>query len=109
MGDNRANCTVCGSAWDNKQTAPVGSFEANAWGVYDMHGNVHEWVQGRWNENYEGAPADGSAWTTEDCGRRVLRGGSWADGPGLLRSASRKWLTTDYRSHILGFQVAREF
>ena len=112
IGVNRANCGSCGSQWDAKMTAPVGSFSANAWGVYDMHGNVREWVQDHWHGDYEGAPTDGSAWASEDEIRedwRRMRGGSWADGPGLLRSASRKWLTTDYRSHILGFRVARSF
>ena len=71
------------------RTAPVGSFEANAWGLHDVHGNVWEWVEDCWHENYARAPRDGSAWTTGgDCGRRVLRGGSWFYGnPRYLRSA----------------------
>ena len=59
------------------------------WGLYDMHGNVWEWVEDCWNENYEGAPSDGSAWTSGDCIRRVLRGGSWVILPEHLRSANR--------------------
>ena len=77
IGSNRANCDGCGSRWDNRQTAPVGSFSANAWGLHDLHGNVWEWVQDCWNKNYKGAPTDGRAWTSGDCGRRVIRGGSW--------------------------------
>ena len=78
IGDNRANCDGCGSQWDDESTAPVGSFVANAWGLHDVHGNVWEWVEDCSHENYEGAPGDGSVWTSGgNCGRRVLRGGSW--------------------------------
>ena len=90
IGDNRANCDGCGSQWDNESTAPVGSFAANAWGLHDVHGNVWEWVEDCWHGNYEGAPGDGSAWTSGGrCGRRVLRGGSWYYFPRILRAASR--------------------
>ena len=64
-------------ATDGNNTAPVGSFSANAWGLHDLHGNVWEWVQDCSNDSYVGAPTDGSAWTSGDCGRRVIRGGSW--------------------------------
>ena len=77
-GKAMANCDGCGSQWDNKQTAPVGSFAANQFGLYDMVGNVWEWTEDCWNESYQGAPADGSAWTSGDCSRRVVRGGSWS-------------------------------
>ena len=76
-----------------RQTAPVGSFSANAYGVHDMHGNVWEWVEDCWNDSYAGAPSDGSAWRRGDCERRVLRGGSWIY-PRVLRSAVRFRLTT---------------
>ena len=72
-------------------TAPVGLFEPNAFGLYDVLGNVWEWTQDCWNDSYSGAPTDGSAWRSGDCSRRVLRGGSWGDAPGNLRSANRIW------------------
>ena len=68
-------------------TAPVGSFRANAFGLHDMLGNLWEWGQDCWNESYSGAPTDGSAWTSGDCSRRVLRGGSWSNYPRNVRSA----------------------
>ena len=109
IGVNRANCEGCGSQWDDKMTAPVGSFAANVWGVYDMHGNVWEWVQDCYNDSYEGAPTDGSAWTSEDCSERVLRGGSAKSVPSYLRSARRLSHTTGSRYRDLGFRVARSF
>ena len=64
------------------RTATAGSFRANVFGLHDVHGNVWEWVEDCWSGNYLGAPADGSAWESGDCSRRVLRGGSWFDEPG---------------------------
>ena len=89
------------------QTVPVGSFGANAFGLHDVHGNVREWVQDCWNDNYEGAPADGSAWLSGRCDRRVLRGGSWRVRPSVLRAAYRYWDSTGYPSSNVGFRVAR--
>ena len=89
IGSNRANCEGCGSRWDGDRTAPVGSFSANTWGLYDLHGNVWEWVQDCRNYGYVGAPTDGSAWTSGDCGQRVRRGGSWSNTPRGLRAAAR--------------------
>ena len=82
IGRLRANCDGCGSQWDAEKTAPVGAFASNPFGLYDVHGNVYEWVQDCWNESYAGAPSDGRARTTGDCSRRVLRGGSWSYVPG---------------------------
>ena len=89
------------------RTVPVGSFRANAFGLHDVHGNVREWTQDCWNESYEGAPSDGSAWERGDCSRRVLRGGSWFSGPWNLRSAFRYGYVPRYRSDGDGFRVAR--
>jgi len=90
-------------------TAPVGSFKANAFGLEDMLGNVWEWTKDCWNDAYRGAPSDGSAWTGGDCGRRVLRGGSWGGGPDDVRSASRGGFGGGDRDDITGFRPARTF
>jgi formylglycine-generating enzyme required for sulfatase activity len=105
---NRANCDGCGSQWDKKQTAPVGSFEPNAFGLYDMQGNVWQWVEDCYHDNYDAAPADGSAWT-ENCKEdlRVLRGGSFMDIPTLIRSASRVRHNSGVQAGEIGFRVAR--
>lgn len=108
IGSNRANCIGCGSQWDDRQTAPSGSFSPNSFGVYDMHGNVIEWVEDCWNDSYVGAPSDGSAWRSGECDRRVLRGGSWnTDLPRHLRSADRYSNTAAFRVSVYGFRVAR--
>ena len=108
VGDNRANCSGCGSRWDNEQTAPVGSFGANGYGLHDVHGNVWEWVEDCYHPNYHGAPTDGSAWVTGgDCNVRVLRGGSWFASPRNLRSAYRIRNSTGNRYFTYGFRIAR--
>ena len=107
IGSNRANCyDDCGDRWNN--TAPVGSFSANAWGLHDLHGNVWEWVQDCYNDSYVGAPTDGSAWTSGDCGRRVIRGGAWGAAPRYLRSASRGGDSRSHRYDGLGFRLAQD-
>ena len=106
-GKTMANCYGCGSQWDGKQTAPVGSFPANAFGLYDMVGNVWEWTEDCWNANYQGAPADGSAWTSGDCDTRVVRGGSWRSPPAELSPWTRARSNFEYRDSSLGFRVAR--
>ncbi|BBO68998.1 hypothetical protein DSCA_29280 [Desulfosarcina alkanivorans] len=88
-------------------TAPVGSFQANAFGIHDMIGNVFEWVADCWNDTYTNAPSDGSAWRDGDCGYRVLRGGSWFTPPGYVRASFRNRFAPDYRSSSFGFRVAR--
>lgn len=107
IGTDRANCDGCGSRWDDSQTAPVGSFQANAFGVHDMHGNVREWVEDCWNDTYAGAPTNGSAWESGDCDLRMLRGGSWYSDLSDLRSASRGETPSMARGAVLGIRVAR--
>ncbi|WP_376093346.1 formylglycine-generating enzyme family protein [Roseomonas sp. CCTCC AB2023176] len=89
-------------------TVPVGCFPPNAFGLHDVIGNVWEWVEDCWNEFYVGAPLDGSAWLTGDCGRRVLRGGSWRDVPRQVRAAARNRNAPDFRCDDYGFRIARE-
>ena len=88
-------------------TVPVGSYPANAFGLYDVHGNVYEWVEDCWNDSYAGAPADGSERELGECGWRVLRGGSWDYIPGNLRSAHRSRYPAGNRNSNVGFRVAR--
>jgi formylglycine-generating enzyme required for sulfatase activity len=107
-GTGNANCDGCGSQWDRQQTAPVGSLKPNAFGLYDMHGNVWEWVEDGWHGSYNGAPADGSAWLRgADPNYRVVRGGSWRNESDLVRAAARVKRNIKVRFDTLGFRVAR--
>jgi formylglycine-generating enzyme required for sulfatase activity len=109
-GNNAANCHGCGSRWENTQTAPVGSFAANPYGLYDTVGNVWEWVNDCYHETYQGAPRDGSAWLDPGrCGRRVVRGGSWVMYPRNVRSAERVGLAAGDADYYGGFRLARSF
>ncbi|HWA21273.1 MAG TPA: formylglycine-generating enzyme family protein [Caulobacterales bacterium] len=107
IGAGNANCAGCGSQWDGEQPSPVGSFAANSFGVYDMAGNVWQWVEDCYHESYAGSPGDGAAWTGAACARRVLRGGSWSSSPRTLRSADRHRDDPSNRVGSYGFRVAR--
>ena len=87
---------------------PVGRFAANAFGLYEMHGNVREWVEDCWHENYRGAPADGRVWAGGDCTYRVVRGGSWGSSPQNLRFAKRFRNSPSVRYNSFGFRLIRE-
>jgi formylglycine-generating enzyme required for sulfatase activity len=131
IGSGHAQYVKCGSPWDMAPefvpdplpsemrsfggiggawrywggTAPVGSFAPNPWGLYDMLGNVREWMQDCWNGSHKGAPADGSPWTSGDCRKRVLRGGSWHQSPHYLRAATRN--EGKNADKDIGFRLAR--
>ena len=94
---------------ERNRTLYVGMFFApNVFGLYNVHGNVREWVEDCWHDNYRGAPSDGTAWVRGgNCSRRVLRGGSWYNLPRSLRSAARHRDSTEYRYSFAGFRVAR--
>ena len=91
VGHNNANCDGCGSEWDNRKTAPVGSFKPNAFGLYDMMGNVWQWTDTCWQEN---------------CVKRMYCGGSWNHRPQDMRATTRNWFDTTKRMHYLGFRLA---
>ena len=107
IGIGNANCVGCGSQWNGDQTSPVGSFKPNAFGLYDMAGNVTQWVEDCWHAKYNGAPTDGSVWNVGDCNARMIRGGGLGDTPERLRSASRAGTGSGSRSNTLGFSVGR--
>lgn len=88
--------------------APVMSFAPNPFGLYDIDGNVSEWVQDCWHDSYLRAPRDGGAWVNPGCGSRVVRGGSWGSSPDQVRSAYRQGADASVRSGRVGFRVLRE-
>ncbi|MGF1614847.1 MAG: bifunctional serine/threonine-protein kinase/formylglycine-generating enzyme family protein [Gammaproteobacteria bacterium] len=122
VGRNRANCDGCGSRWDAKATAPVGSFAPNPFGIYDTAGNVSEWTQDCYKMNYEGVPTDGSAWLPEKCvtdpelasrfltsfQSHVVRGGSWQEPSRRVRSAARALQVSGAPKKDVGFRIARD-
>jgi formylglycine-generating enzyme required for sulfatase activity len=107
LGIRNANCSGCRTQYQDRETAPVGLYPANAFGLYDMVGNVLEWTEDAYHDSYDGAPTDGSAWTTwtggTNCCRHVLRGSSWASNP----YGSRFGEDPTIRSSEIGFRVAR--
>ncbi len=88
-------------------TTEIRSYDPNNWGLYDMHGNVWEWVQDSWHDSYHGAPVDGGAWEDNCDPRRVMRGGSWQDGPIDIRCSNRSRIKPEGRNSDIGFRVAR--
>ena len=93
--------------FDARQTVPVDSFQPNPFGLYQVHGNVWDWVEDCWNESYQGAPTDGSAWTSGNCGKRIVRGGAWNENVRFSRSAYRGSFDPTTRLYGTGLRVAR--
>lgn len=109
----RAVCFDCGSEWDNRSTAPVGSFAPNPFGLYDMTGNAMEWVADCYRPNYQGAPSDGRAWLDGDpaqanCPARVARGGAFNKPSSSMRVFVRTRFAPATQLNLLGFRVARD-
>jgi formylglycine-generating enzyme required for sulfatase activity len=112
LGVGDANCNGCGSIWDDRLLADVGSFAPNPFGLYSMLGNAWQWTADCWHPSYVGAPEDGSAWSEDNCANYVIRGGSWDTLPVFVRSAARgrsgeEGEDYDYSS-LTGFRVARD-
>ena len=100
-------CDSCGSQWDGVSSAPVGSQASNPLGLFDMHGNVAEWVEDCYHDNYDGAPTKNEVWLANQCENRVLRGGSWFDIPRVGRSATRYRAEPVLKASNWGFRVVR--
>jgi formylglycine-generating enzyme required for sulfatase activity len=107
IGEGNANCQGCGSEWDNRMTAQVGSFKPNAFGLLDVHGNVFQWMEDCYEDGLDGIPANGAPRKTIACDRRVRRGGSWASRPRDLRVTGRSIIGIDYRNYNGGLRIAR--
>jgi formylglycine-generating enzyme required for sulfatase activity/class 3 adenylate cyclase len=101
-----ANCKGCNQPYDASQPLKVGSFKPNSFGLYDMGGNIHQWVADCWHKNYQGAPSDGSAWVDNDCLSHVIRSGSWKNDPSYVRPSSRDHYDASVRYPTHGLRVA---
>ena len=108
MEPGRAVCFDCGTQWDNRSTAPVGSFAASTFGLYDTAGNAQEWVADCYAPSYAGAPTDGRPRLDGDCAFRVARGGAYNKPSASMRAYARAKLAPESRLNMLGFRVARE-
>jgi formylglycine-generating enzyme required for sulfatase activity len=105
---HRANCAECNSLWDGEKSAPIGRFPANPFGLHDTAGNVFEWVEDCWVDNFAEVSEDGKPPQQEECGKRVIRGGAWSFPFKEIRSANR-WRDFPSRSSDdTGFRVVRE-
>ncbi|MEN8216895.1 MAG: SUMF1/EgtB/PvdO family nonheme iron enzyme [Pseudomonadota bacterium] len=107
VGENNANCGNCGSQWDGKQTAPVGSFKPNAFEIYDTIGNVMEWTRSCLRRSYLGAPATGNQWKGGDCSQQMVRSSSYRSYINSLRTTKRNHFSPGARIDTLGFRVVR--
>jgi formylglycine-generating enzyme required for sulfatase activity len=105
--EGKASCKKCGGPWDRKSPKAVGSFAPNPFGLYDMNGNVWEWVSDCWHNSYAGAPRSGESWQAKNCRVRVLRGGSWRNDSNYMYSAVRFKYDADVRYLVNGFRVVK--
>ena len=105
---NRAHCFGCGTNLDPRKPTKIGSFEANAFGLYDTAGNVGEWAHDCWHDNYKGAPSDAEVWEGGDCSYRVVRGGAYSSPPQSIRNAKRDKFKSDKAYDHIGIRVVRE-
>jgi len=103
-----ANCRGCGSRWSGQKSAPIGQFKPNAWGLYDVHGNVLEHVNDCWTPNHQNLPKDGSPVIINNCLSKVVKSGAWYYLSKVSRSASRVRNDTRVFSYFIGFRVFRE-
>ena len=101
-----ANCKNCNDVAAAEQPIKVGSFKPNPFGLYDMGGGVDQWVEDCWHKNYQGAPADGSAWVESECPSHVIRSGSWRNDARYVRPSNRDSYDTNVRYPTHGFRVA---
>ncbi|MDD4497695.1 MAG: formylglycine-generating enzyme family protein [Methanosarcinaceae archaeon] len=109
FGDNDSKLGDYAWYYDNSDssTHSVGQKKPNPWGLYDMHGNVWEWCQDSWHDDYDGAPSDGSVWESGSSSNRLSRGGSWNRFAWYSGSAHRTWSATSYHDRNLGFRVLK--
>lgn len=109
LGTNHANCSGCGSPWDNRSTAPVGTFMPNGYGLHDVIGNVYEWCLDMQHDNYQGAPGDGSPWLEGSLRTdRVYRGASYHQPPEQMTVGRRCWGEHESGTTEIGFRVLLE-
>ncbi len=100
------NCSNCADIGNVEQPVKIGSFRPNPFGLHDMGGGVDQWVEDCWHKNYQGAPADGSAWAEGECGSHVIRSGSWKNDARYVRPSNRDSYDTNVRYPTHGFRVA---
>lgn len=108
LQNGKAACKDCGPPWQKEAPSPVGSYASNPFGLYDVNGNVWEWVSDCWHSSYKGAPADARAWDEANCRVRVIRGGSWLDGADYMPSSTRFRYDASVRYTQNGFRIARD-
>jgi len=106
LQSDMANCKGCNEPYDPSRPLKVGSFKPNPFGLYDMGGNIDQWMADCWHKNYQGAPSEGSPWVDNDCLSHVIRSGSWKNDPSYVRPSNRDHYDTDVRYPTHGFRVA---